>query len=359
MQDPEAPLDLADYDFDLPPEQIAQQPSEARDGARLLHLSRAEGRVAGEYRVPQLGELLREGDLLVVNATRVLSARLLGTKASGGRAEALLLEPDPSDRPRHYRALVRSGGRLRVGLGLELGNRHQRLQAEVTDLHEGGEVTLSFEDGPDPFSLGEAPLPPYIERKSDSDSGAQQRETDLARYQTVYAREPGAVAAPTAGLHLTESGLDDLRQRGIGYAEVILHVGAGTFRPIDAETIASHKLHSERYSLPTETAEAIDRTRREGGRVIAVGTTTTRVLETRAAGEGRVSPGEGQTEIFIQPGDPFGVVDGLMTNFHLPRSSLILLVAAFAGKEPTLNAYRHAIDHGYRFYSYGDAMLIL
>ncbi|MEE3329179.1 MAG: tRNA preQ1(34) S-adenosylmethionine ribosyltransferase-isomerase QueA [Myxococcota bacterium] len=352
-------MDLAEYDFEVPPEQIAQQPSEQRDGARLLHLSRSRGQIAGEYRVPQLSTLLREGDLLVVNATRVLSARLTGIKTTGGKAEALLLEPDPSDRSRHYRALIRSGGRLRVGLGLELGDPHARLHAEVTDLHESGEVTLAFEDGPDPFSLGTAPLPPYIERKADGESDTEQRETDRARYQTVYAREPGAVAAPTAGLHLTESGLEALRGRGIGYAEVILHVGAGTFRPIDAETIAARKLHRERFSLPPETAEAIDRTRREGGRVIAVGTTTTRVLETRAESNGRVSAGEGSTELFIQPGDPFRVVDGLMTNFHLPRSSLILLVAAFAGKEPTLHAYQHAIQHGYRFYSYGDAMLIL
>lgn len=360
---PEVLPDLADYDFDLPPEQIAQQPAKRRDGARLLCLSRSQGEIQGEYRVPQLKDLLQPGDLLVVNATRVLSARLTGQKSSGGKAEALLLEVDPQGRERHYRALVRSGGRLRVGLGLELGGSKQRLRAEVTDLHDSGEVTLVFEEGPDPFSLGEAPLPPYIERKRgqepESDAQSEQRELDRARYQTVYAREPGAVAAPTAGLHLTEEGLEALRAQGIGYAEVILHVGAGTFRPIDAETIAARRLHKERYELPLETVKAIERTKNEGGRVIAVGTTTTRVLETCAGADRPLAPGRGETELFIQPGDPFRVVDGLMTNFHLPRSSLLLLVAAFAGKEPTLRAYQHAIKNGYRFYSYGDAMLIL
>lgn len=363
MPPPEAPPELADYDFALPPEQIAQQPAKQRDGARLLCLSRSTGEIEDGGRVPQLGERLRAGDLLVVNATRVLSARLTGSKQSGGKAEALLLEVDPQGRARHYRALVRSGGRLRVGLELELGGPQQRLHAEVTDLHENGEVTLAFEDGPDPFSLGEAPLPPYIERKRDRASAAhsedEQRELDRSRYQTVYAREPGAVAAPTAGLHLTEAGLEALRAQGVGYAEVILHVGAGTFRPIDDETIASRRLHRERYELPPETVEAIEGTRKAGGRVIAVGTTTTRVLETCADADGQLKAGRGETELFIQPGDPFRVVDGLMTNFHLPRSSLLLLVAAFAGKEPTLRAYRHAIEKGYRFYSYGDAMLIL
>jgi S-adenosylmethionine:tRNA ribosyltransferase-isomerase len=260
---------------------------------------------------------------------------------------------------RSFRALIRSGGRLREGLDFIFGEGPHPIRAKLTTLHSQGEVSLSFEEGPDPLSLGEAPLPPYIQRGRGGEAQPEQRERDLARYQTVYAREPGAVAAPTAGLHLTELLLEKLAAQGVGYAEVILHVGAGTFRPIDAATVAAGRLHRERYGLSPETADAVNRTRREGGRVIAVGTTPTRVLETRAEADGRLTPGEGSTELFIRPGDPFRVIDGLMTNFHLPRSSLLLLVAAFAGKDPVLKAYHHAIQAGYRFYSYGDAMLIL
>jgi S-adenosylmethionine:tRNA ribosyltransferase-isomerase len=356
---PEGPLALADYDFDVPPDQIAQQPAEKRDGARLLYLDRTTGKIRGECRVPELTDLLEPGDLLVVNATRVLSARLTGQKTSGGKAEALLLEPEPMGPARSYRALIRSGGRLREGLEFMFGEEPHPLRAELTALHSHGEVSLTFEEGPDPLSLGEAPLPPYIQRGRGDKPQPEQRQRDLTRYQTVYAREPGAVAAPTAGLHLTKPLLENLAAKGVGYAEVILHVGVGTFRPIDAATVAAGRLHSERYALPPETAAAVNQTRSEGGRIIAVGTTTTRVLETQAETDGRVTPGEGNTELFIRPGDPFRVVDGLMTNFHLPRSSLLLLVAAFAGKDPVLSAYRHAIQEGYRFYSYGDAMLIL
>ncbi|MFP6640049.1 MAG: S-adenosylmethionine:tRNA ribosyltransferase-isomerase, partial [Myxococcota bacterium] len=233
-------LDLDDYGFDLPPEQIAQHPAANRDEARLLGLDRSSGEIAGDHRVRDLPGLLLPGDLLVVNATRVLSARLVGRKATGGRAEALLLGPDEPGRDRVYRALLRSGGRLRPGLRFEFGEGPDRLAAEIVVLHPGGEVTLAFEAGPDPMSLGEAPLPPYIQRDPQAEDGADQRALDLDRYQTVYAREPGAVAAPTAGLHLTRSLLDDLAAAGVGYAEVVLHVGLGTFRPIGPARSEEH-----------------------------------------------------------------------------------------------------------------------
>ncbi|MAI78384.1 MAG: tRNA preQ1(34) S-adenosylmethionine ribosyltransferase-isomerase QueA [Deltaproteobacteria bacterium] len=352
-------MDLDEYAFELPEEQIAQHPLKSRDASRLLRLDRSSGAISGEHRVHELPELLSPGDLLVVNATQVLSARLLGQKASGGRAEALLMGADPSGQPRTYRALIRSGGRLRVGLKFTFTHEEASLEAELIALHTDGEATLLFAGAQDPLSMGEAPLPPYIQKARPTENGPEQRAEDLERYQTVYARAPGAIAAPTAGLHLTRPLLETLASADIGYAEVILHVGAGTFRPLSEESLRLGTLHSEHYQLPEDTAEAIERTRAKGGRVIAVGTTTTRVLEARATDAGGVRPGEGQTDLFIRPGDRFRVVDGLMTNFHLPRSSLLLLVAAFAGQAPVMAAYRHAVQSGYRFYSYGDAMLIV
>jgi S-adenosylmethionine:tRNA ribosyltransferase-isomerase len=271
--------------------------------------------------------------------------------ASGGAAEVLLLEPEPGASG-VYRALVRCGGRLRAGLKLRLGAEPAALDAEIVALAEDGEVRLALPAGSDPYALGEPPLPPYIRR-------GVAEPADAERYQTVFAREPGAVAAPTAGLHLTPALLAALERRGVERAELVLHVGAGTFRPLGPRELREGRLHAERYALPPATAAAVDRTRARGGRVVAVGTTVARVLETCAREDGGVTPGEGRTRLFLRPGARFRVVDAMLTNFHLPRSSLLLLVAAFCGREAILAAYGRAVREGYRFFSYGDAMLVL
>ena len=341
---------LAAFDYELPPERIAQRPAEPREAARLLVLARGAGTLA-HATVAELPRWLAAGDLLVVNATRVLPARLRGTKNSGGRAEALLLGPGARD-PGRWLALLRCRGRLRTGLGFRFGAGAAAFDAEVVALCDDGQVELRIDAGVDPYRAGEPPLPPYIRRSAHDPA-------DDTRYQTVFARVPGAVAAPTAGLHLGPAVLAALAGAGIERAEVVLHVGPGTFRPLAPEAFRQGRLHGERFELPPETADAVARTRARGGRVIAVGTTTTRVLEARRAPGRGVMAGEGETDLFLRPGSDFAVVDGLLTNFHLPRSSLLLLVAAFAGREPVLNAYREAVAQGYRFYSYGDAMLVL
>ncbi len=341
---------LAAFDYELPPERIAQRPAEPREAARLLVLDRSSGALA-HAGVAGLPGWLRAGDLLVVNATRVLPARLRGAKRSGGRAEALLLGPVRST-PGHWRALLRCRGRLRPGLVFRFGDGAAAFDAELCALHEDGEVELRIAAEIDPYRAGEPPLPPYIRRPAHD-------QADDARYQTVFARVPGAVAAPTAGLHLGSALLAQLAAAGIERADVVLHVGPGTFRPLGPEALARGTLHAERFELPEATADEIARTRARGGRVIAVGTTTTRVLEACAAPGRRVTAGHGETDLFLRPGSQFSVVDALLTNFHLPRSSLLLLVSAFAGRELVFAAYREAIEQGYRFYSYGDAMLIL
>jgi S-adenosylmethionine:tRNA ribosyltransferase-isomerase len=373
------PLELLDaYDFELPERSIAQAPAAKREESRLMVLDRASGALVepeSDHRVRDLPRWLRAGDLLVVNTTRVLAARLRGRKATGGSAEVLLLGPAPQHEAPPptpsasagvaYRALLRCTGRVREGLVLELGRGVGRgheaakagVEARVAALHDRGEVTLVFPAQIDPYAHGEAPLPPYIRRQAEADAATA--SCDLDRYQTVYAREPGAIAAPTAGLHLTHELLESLQAQGVEVAEVVLHVGAGTFRPLDATALESGRLHREVFELPASTAEAIRRAHARGGRVVAVGTTTARVLETRAEGDGGVRAGRGETDLFIRPGGPpFRVVDALLTNFHLPRSSLLLLVAEFAGRAPLLAAYQRAIEDGFRFYSYGDAMLI-
>lgn len=354
---------LADYDFELPDSQIAQTPEPDREASRLLVLERENGEIlepSQSHHVADLPRWLSPGDLLVVNATRVVPARLVGKKASGGGAEALLLGRDESTDalPGTYRALLKCTGRVREGLVLSFARPEAIagpfVEAEVVARHERGEVTLRLRDPEvDPYSVGIAPLPPYIRR-----AGGEAAAHDLERYQTVFAREPGAVAAPTAGLHLTQALLARLRAHGVETAEVVLHVGAGTFRPLDSEAWRSGRLHRERFELAPETVAAIERTRAGGGRVVAVGTTTTRVLESRVDTAGRLVPGRGETDLFLRPGAAFRVVDALLTNFHLPRSSLLMLVAAFVGREALLAAYQHAIERGFRFYSYGDAMLI-
>jgi S-adenosylmethionine:tRNA ribosyltransferase-isomerase len=333
--------------FELPPSAIAQEPAEPRDAARLLVQDRASG-ARHHARVRDLPAFLAPGDLLVRNATRVLAARLRGRRPTGGALEALLLREDGAGR---FRALVRGSGRLRIGEKLRFEGRGLAQDAEVTDLADDGTVGLAFDAGTSPYALGEAPLPPYIRR-------SEARPSDDARYQTVYARVPGAIAAPTAGLHFTPALFAALAERGVATTDVVLHVGPGTFRPLRDEDLAAGRLHAERYELPADTAAAIARTRAAGGRVVAVGTTTARVLEHAARGDGTVEPGAGETELLLRPGVAFRAVDALLTNFHLPRSSLLLLVAAFAGREAVLEAYADALARGYRFYSYGDAMLI-
>lgn len=346
-----APLDLARFDFVLPPERIAQAPPRARDGARLLALDRASG-ARRHATVRDLPGFLRRGDLLVVNATRVLHAKLRGAKETGGAAEALLL--GPGSEPGTLRALVGCGGRLRRGQRFVFAREGRSLVATLTAVGlPGGEVELVFPEGASPYDLGEMPLPPYIRREAPEPADAE-------RYQTIFARVPGSVAAPTASLHLSEPLLAALGAAGIERTEIVLHVGPGTFRPLGPEALASGRLHPERFLLPPETASAIARARHRGGRVVAVGSTTTRVLEACARPDkpGEVAPQQGETTLFLRPGHRFAVVDALLTNFHLPRSSLLVLVAAFAGREAVLEAYAEAIERGYRFYSYGDAMLV-
>ena len=341
------------FDFTLPVDRIAQHPPTERDGGRLLVLERKSGRIHHQQ-IVDLPRWLSSGDLLVRNTSRVVQARLRGHKSSGGAVEALLLGPDASG-PGRQRALLKASGRLRTGWKLRFESMSQPeggCDAELLSLQEDGQVVLSFDPEIDPTRFGEMPLPPYIRRTApDSD--------DVARYQTVYALQPGSVAAPTAGLHLSERLLDSLQRAGIETADVVLHVGLGSFRPLRSEDLDRGRLHRERIELPEATARAIAETRRRGNRVVAVGTTSTRVLESRARDDGSLMPGSGETDLFLVPGSRFRVVDALLTNFHLPRSSLLMLVASFGGREQILAAYAEAIREGYRFYSYGDAMLLL
>ena len=346
--DDSATLDLEAYAYDLPPTHIAQHPPAERDAGRLMLLDRDDGSV-GHAQVRDLARWLEPGDLLVVNATRVLPARLRGHKLSGGRAEALLLGA-VTGAPNRFRALLRASGRLRAGQKFRFGFPQERLDAELLAVEADGVAQLDFAPDARPYEAGETPLPPYIRRSAPEPE-------DVERYQTVFARIPGSVAAPTAGLHLSPRVLSALETRGVERAEVILHVGPGTFRPVDEAHLAARRLHAEHFELPADTARRIAQTRARGGRVVAVGTTTTRVLEACAV-EGAVEARCGETDLFLLPGSRFRVVDALLTNFHLPRSSLLLLVAAFAGREAVLRAYAEAVRAGYRFYSYGDAMLI-
>jgi S-adenosylmethionine:tRNA ribosyltransferase-isomerase len=359
-------MKLSDFDYELPPEAIAQEPAAVRDQARLLVHERALDR-SHHRRVSELGEFLRPGDLLVLNDTRVLRARLFARRASGGRIEILLVQPAVGEAVT-WTALIHPARRLKVGerLALEGAREAVRLvsRSREADGTAGMEWEVRFEEpggaAADPAGImeraGHVPLPPYVERADD--------ERDAARYQTVYARAPGAVAAPTAGLHFTPELLSRLEAQGIARAALTLHVGPGTFQPVKKERIEEHEMHAERYVLPRETAAAVGAARARGGRVVAVGTTVVRVLEScvapGAAGvRGELLPGSGATSLFLHPGAPFRVVDALLTNFHLPRSSLLMLVCAFAGRERVLRLYREALEHGYRFYSYGDAMLFL
>ncbi|MCP3977940.1 MAG: tRNA preQ1(34) S-adenosylmethionine ribosyltransferase-isomerase QueA [bacterium] len=345
-------MNVSDFDYDVPEERIAQRPTAERSDSRLLTLDRDSGHVA-HRRFAAITELLRPGDLLVVNDTRVLPARLFGRKPSGGRVELLLLSA--REAPDEWDCLIRAshppapGARVELGEGLvgEIVARDEETWRVRLEAREG-EVAERIEH------LGHMPLPPYIKRDAEAAPAAEDRE----RYQTVFARRSGAVAAPTAGLHFSEELLERVTERGVELARLTLHVGLGTFRPVRVERVEEHRMHSERFDLPPALAEAIERTRARGGRVVATGTTVVRVLEHRARGEGRVDPGDGSCALFITPGFRFRVVDALITNFHLPRSTLLMLVSAFAGREPLLAAYREAVEREYRFFSYGDAMFI-
>jgi S-adenosylmethionine:tRNA ribosyltransferase-isomerase len=333
----------AEFDYDLPSERIALEPVAPRDRARLLVLP-AEG--LRDAHVRDLPDLLEPGDVLVVNDTKVRPARVFGRRVTGGRVEFLLLEREPGG---VHAALVRANKRLRPG---EIVQMDGGLEARLLERPEGGAIwRIRIEGAPDVDAVldrvGHVPLPPYIKRPD--------RPEDRERYQTMFAAHGASAAAPTAGLHFTPGLVARLQARGVEIVTVTLHVGYGTFQPIASERVEDHRLHAEDFAVTAEAAERITRRR---GRLVAVGTTTTRVLETLAA-TGGVRAATGRTDLFLYPGRPFQAIDGLMTNFHLPQSSLLLLVCAFAGRERVLAAYEHALAHGYRFYSYGDAMLIL
>lgn len=342
-------MNRTDFFYDLPPELIAQTPIEPRDASRLLCLNRKTGELSHQI-FSELSDLLRPGDLLVMNDSRVLPARLFGKrKDTGAEIELLLLEDKGGNR---FETLVRPGKKAKPGVVLTFG---EIAEVTILDVVEGGNriVEFSVPAGETVYSLldqiGQMPLPPYITRRLE----------DKERYQTVYARENGSAAAPTAGLHFTPELLARLEENGIDHTFVTLHVGLGTFRPVKVDVVEEHHMHSEHYRLTEETAEKINRTKAAGGRVIAVGTTSCRTLESVATKHGRICPDDDSTEIFIYPGYQFRAIDGLITNFHLPESTLIMLVSAFAGYDNTMAAYKKAVEEQYRFFSFGDAMLIV
>ncbi len=342
-------MKTSDFYYELPQELIAQTPIEPRDHSRLMQVSRFSGAVTHRH-FYDLPDLLEEGDLLVVNDSKVLPARLYGQKTdTGAAAEFLLLEQKEND---CWEVLVKPGRKLREGARVSFGGG--LLTAEIITVKPDGNRIARFSCAGSIFSalekIGEMPLPHYITEKL----------ADRDRYQTVYARELGSAAAPTAGLHFTPALMDKLRAKGVNFGYVTLHVGLGTFRPVKAEEITDHHMHAEHYELPPETADLINRTKAAGRRVIAVGTTSCRTLESVASLHGgKIVPAEGYTDIFIYPGYQFKVLDGLITNFHLPESTLIMLVSAFMGYEHTMAAYREAVAERYRFFSFGDAMAIL
>lgn len=364
-------LRTSDFDYHLPPELIAQTPAEPRDSSRLLALDRAQPNGVEHRTFRDLTEYLRPGDLMVFNRSRVIPARLHGNEQrSGARVEVLLVR---RLEPGIWQALGRPGRRLRVGAKVVIGPPDadtpidadapidadtpidgdapiSSVEVEVLESHENGLRTVRLSDESRMDNLGELPLPPYIKETPD----------DPERYQTVYADAPGSVAAPTAGLHFTDRMLADIRAIGVETAWVTLHVGLDTFRPVHGEDITEHKIHTEWFDLPQGTADAINRARRDGSRIIAVGTTSVRTLEhvARICGD-EIAATTGDADLFIVPGHQFRLVDAMLTNFHLPRSTLMMLVSAFAGRERIMAAYQEAIEHRYRFYSFGDAMLIV
>ena len=344
-------LVTSDFYYELPEELIAQSPSAERDGCRLMVLDRAEGTVS--HRIfRDIVDYLRPEDMLVVNSSKVIPARLLGkTDKTGSDMELLLLRALESG---EWETLVRPGKRAKVGASFSFGGV---LRATVTDIVDGGNRTVRFDYDTEKYKniyevldeVGNMPLPPYITKKLE-------KKDD---YQTVYAKKEGSAAAPTAGLHFTEELLERIREMGVGYGEVTLHVGLGTFRPVKVESIEEHQMHGEYFCITEEVAAEINRRRAMGGRIIAVGTTSCRVLESISDPDGTVHAASGETGIFIYPGYKFKAVDALITNFHLPESTLVMLVSALAGKEFVMNAYAEAVNERYRFFSFGDAMLIV
>ena len=344
-------LTTHDFYYDLPEELIAQFPSAERDMCRLMVLDRETGRV--EHKVfRDIIDYLNPEDMLVVNSSKVIPARLLGTtEKTGAPMELLLLRMLDSG---EWETLVRPGKKARLGASFTFGDI---LRATVTDIVEGGNRVVKFDYDTEKYktvyevldAIGNMPLPPYITKKLENKSD----------YQTVYAKEEGSAAAPTAGLHFTDELLERIKAKGVGYGEVTLHVGLGTFRPVKVDKIEEHLMHGEYFHITDEVAEEINRRRERGGRIIAVGTTSSRVLESVSTPDGRVHAIDGETSIFIYPGYKFKAVDALVTNFHLPESTLIMLVSALAGKERVMNAYEEAVREKYRFFSFGDAMLIV
>jgi len=344
-------MHINDFDYYLPVDQIAQHPADKRDESRLLVVERITGKLEHRHFYDIL-EYLNPGDCLVMNNSKVIPARLFGVKEiTGAKVEFLLIKRIKDD---IWEAMVRPGKKLHVGDRVSF-TEGGSLSAKIMEHGEGGTRIVRFEYEGDFHELldriGKIPLPPYIERDSD--------EEDKKRYQTVYCKEEGSVAAPTAGLHFTEELMEKARQKGIRIAYVTLHVGIGTFRPVKCETIEEHKMHFEEYEIDEENASIINETKKAGGRIISVGTTSTRTVESAAAPDGAVIAGRGNTDIFIYPGYRFKVIDSLITNFHLPKSTLLMLVSALYNRENILAVYKEAVEQKYRFFSYGDAMLII
>ncbi len=337
----------SDFFYDLPQELIAQHPAEQRDHSRLMCLGRESGEI--QHRTFfEIGDIIRPGDCLIMNDSRVLPARIFGVKEGGESVNEFLLLNAVGNGV--WETITKPGKRAKVGARFVFGDG--LMTGEVIEVREDGNRVVRFECDGEFYSvldqIGQMPLPPYI----------TERLEDKERYQTVYSREIGSAAAPTAGLHFTKDLLAKLEEKGVSLGYVTLHVGLGTFRPVKADDITDHKMHSEHYHMPAETAELINRTKKNGGRVIAVGTTSCRTLESCGRMGGELKECDGWTDIFIYPGYQFTVIDGLITNFHLPESTLIMLVSAFAGYDSTMNAYKTAVEEKYRFFSFGDAMFI-
>ncbi len=340
-------MKTSDFYYDLPKELIAQTPVEPRDSSRLLVLGRESGEIEHRH-FYDIIDYLNEGDLIVANDSRVLPARIYGVKDTGARVEFLLLKQISGNR---WETLCKPGRKAKAGAKFTFGDG--LLSATVVEVKDDGNRVVDFDCDENFFStldkIGQMPLPPYITEEL----------KDQERYQTVYSHELGSAAAPTAGLHFTEELMEKLRNKGVNIAYVTLHVGLGTFRPVKVDDVTKHKMHSEHYEIPKKTADLIRQTKQNGKRVIAIGTTSCRTLESVAAEHGEIIPCEGFTDIFIYPGFEFKVLDGLVTNFHLPESTLIMLVSAFAGYDNIMNAYKTAVDERYRFFSFGDAMIII
>jgi len=352
------PMKTEKLNYTLPPGRIAQHPAARRTDAQLLVFERSTGRLT-DSRFSRLPSFFQPGDCLVFNDTKVIPARFFARRATGAQLQGLFLHQIDSHT---WKVMLRNARRLKQGetIGLLDRKNPQRIlyAAQLLEKTGTGNYLLRLDGNETPLTIlgriGYPPLPPYIKRDTD----AAAARADKKRYQTVYARRPGAVAAPTAGLHFTHVLINQLKQTGINFANLTLHVSAGTFKPVTTPTIEQHKIHHEQFRLNSHNAKIINRTKAQGDRIIAVGTTSVRTLETLAAGTA-VKPAAGDTNLFIKPGYKFKIVDAMVTNFHLPKSTLLALVAAFAGLDNILGAYRHAIDNEYRFYSYGDAMLIL